>query len=255
MGILEALILGIVQGLTEFLPVSSSGHLALGQILLGKGDAEAGLAFSVAVHVGSLAAVLFFVRHRIKAMLTTHPRLIVVLAAATLPLAFAIPLRDVVKSLSESPVAVGGLLIGTAGILFYVRKSDGGERVAHELTWGRAAAIGFAQLLGILPGISRSGATISAGLKVGLTRDDAVQFSFLMAIPAIAGAFLFEMLKGSFGKVDIAPILVGGGASFVASLVAMKVMVGVVQRKRLGWFALYCLLAGLTAIVAGTIKG
>ena len=96
MGILEAFVLGIVQGLTEFLPVSSSGHLALGEILLGWEDAEKGLAFSVAVHVGSLAAVLFFVREQIKEMLTKQPRLILVLFVATLPLAAAIPLRDLV---------------------------------------------------------------------------------------------------------------------------------------------------------------
>ena len=254
MGLLEAFVLGIVQGLTEFLPVSSSGHLALGKILLGWEDAEKGLAFSVAVHVGSLAAVLVFVRKQIKEMLTTHPRLILVLFVATLPLAAAVPIRDLVKELSSSAVAVGCFLIATGVMLYYVRRSDGGNETMEKLSLGKAAGIGFAQLLGVFPGISRSGATISAGLKLGLTRDHAVRFSFLMALPAIGGAFVFELLKGSIGQLEIGPMLLGGGASFVSSLFAMKVMVGVVQRKRLGWFALYCLLAGLAAIGTSYIR-
>lgn len=250
MGILEAFVLGIVQGLTEFLPVSSSGHLALGEILLGWEDAEKGLAFSVAVHVGSLAAVLFFVREQIKEMLTKQPRLILVLFVATLPLAAAIPLRDLVKELSGSAVAIGLFLVATGAMLFYVRRSEGGSETMEKLTLPKAFSIGLAQLCGVLPGISRSGSTISAGLKLGLRRDQAVRFSFLMALPAIGGAFVFELLKGSLGRLETGPMLVGGAASFVSSLVAMKVMVGIVQRKRLGWFALYCFAAGTTAIIA-----
>lgn len=253
MGIVDALILGIVQGLTEFLPVSSSGHLALGHILLGLHDPEKNLAFNVAVHVGSLAAVLVFVRAQIREMLTRHPRLIAVLFVATLPLCAAIPIRDTVKQIAGSAAAVGALLIATGAMLFYVRRSDGGDETADRLPFGRAFGIGVAQLLGVLPGISRSGATISAGLKLGLSREQAVHFSFLMALPAIGGAFVFELLNGSIGKVDPAPLLAGAAASFVASLIAMKVMVGVVQRKRLGWFALYCVVVGLAAITAGML--
>ena len=250
MGILEALALGIVQGLTEFLPVSSSGHLALGEILLGWEDAEKSLAFGVAVHVGSLAAVLIFVREQIKEMLTTHPRLILVLFVATLPLAAAVPIRDLVKQLSGSSLAIGIFLATTGAILFYVRRSEGGSETMERLSLPKAFSIGLAQLFGVLPGISRSGSTISAGLKLGLRRDQAVRFSFLMALPAIGGAFVFELLRGSMGRLDLLPLLVGGGASFVSSLFAMRVMVGVVQRQRLGWFALYCFALATAAILA-----
>ncbi|MHC4958976.1 MAG: undecaprenyl-diphosphate phosphatase [Planctomycetota bacterium] len=255
MGWFEALILGVVQGLTEFLPVSSSGHLALGQILFGHQDPAKAMTFSVAVHVGSLAAVLVFVRAEIREMLTTHKRFIFVLGAATLPMVVAIPLRDTVRSFSTSALAVGLLLMFNASILWVVRRSRGGAQHEERLSYGKAFLVGWAQLLSILPGISRSGATIAAGLRLGLTRIDAVRFSFLMALPAIGGAFVFELMNGGMGRIEPIPTAVGATSSFLSSLFAMKVMVGVVERRKLGWFAGYCLLAGAVAIVAALANG
>jgi len=250
----EAALLGLIQGLTEFLPVSSSGHLALGQILLGWEDPEANLAFNVAVHVGSLLAVLVFVRREIVDMLTRHPRVIVTLVVATLPVALVGPwAKALVEGLSTSALAVGILLLCTAGILLLVRRSDGGEQTIRTLPFGRALMIGVAQCLAILPGISRSGTTLAAGLKTGLDKESAVRFAFLMAAPAIAGAGLIMTLKGDWsnGGLPHLSLAVGTLVSFLFSLMAMKVMVAVVARRRLGWFAAYCALLGVAAIVFG----
>lgn len=250
----EAALLGLLQGLTEFLPVSSSGHLALGQILLGWEDPEANLAFNVAVHVGSLLAVLVFVRREIVDMLTRHPRVIVTLVVATLPVALVGPwAKDLVEGLSTSALAVGILLLCTAGVLMLVRRSDGGDRTIRTLPFGSALMIGVAQCFAILPGISRSGTTLAAGLKTGLDTESAVRFAFLMAAPAIAGAGLIMTLKGDWsnGGLPHLSLAVGTLVSFLSSLVAMKLMVAVVARRRLGWFAAYCALLGVAAIVLG----
>jgi len=248
----EALVLGLVQGLTEFLPVSSSGHLALFQALFDWKDPESNLAFNIAVHLGSLAAVLLFVRRELWSMVTTAPRLMLVLAVATLPVAvLGLLLKDTVESISSNVAAVGGLLLLTAAILWFASRARDGSLRAPTLPLARALAVGFAQVLAILPGVSRSGTTLAASLRVGLEREQAVRFAFLMAVPAIGGAGLLLLRDDLSGDVDAAQMVAGGVVSFLASLFAMRVMVGVVVRKRLGGFALYCVAAGLAAIVAG----
>ena len=252
MTLFEALILGLIQGLTEFLPVSSSGHLALASHLFGLKDADANLALGIAVHLGSLAAVLVFVRAELVAMITTRPRLMAVLVVATLPLVVVVratPARDVVKDLSGYLPALGAFLLCTAGILTLVRRmvGDGDEA---SLTYGRAFFIGCAQVFAILPGISRSGITLAAGLKMGLRREQAIRFAFLMAVPAIGGAFLFMLMDGGFsGKLDYAPMAAGAAMSFVTSLFAMRLLVAL--QRHLGAFAAYCALVGVVAIVSG----
>ncbi len=248
----EALLLGLVQGLTEFLPVSSSGHLALFQALLGWKDPASNLAFNIAVHLGSLAAVLLFVRRELWSMVTTAPRLMLVLATATLPVAvLGLLLKDAVESISSNVAAVGGLLMVTAAILWFASRARDGSHRAPTMPLSRALAVGFAQVLAILPGVSRSGATLAASLRVGLEREQAVRFAFLMAVPAIGGAGLLLLRDGLPRQADGMQMIAGGAVSFLASLLAMRVMVGVVVRKRLFGFALYCAGAGLVAIVAG----
>jgi len=198
--LLEAAILGLVQGLTEFLPVSSSGHLALFQALFDWKDPDANLAFNVAVHLGSLAAVLIFVRRDIVAMFTRERRLLWVGAVATVPLAIVgIALKDAVKELSGNLLAVGGFLICTAGILWLATRIREGNRHASELPVPRAVLIGLAQAAALFPGISRSGSTLVGGLATGLQREQAVRFSFLLAVPAISGAGLFIFLDARGG--------------------------------------------------------
>ena len=246
---LEAILLGLLQGLTEFLPVSSSGHVAIGMQLLGW-DPGGNLGFLVAVHLGSLGAVLVFSFREIRAMLTTQRRLIWVVLVATVPLAVVgLLAKDLVEELSRNLYAVGGFLLVTGGLLAYARIRDEGTGTSERLSSGKALAVGLAQAMAILPGVSRSGSTLAAGLTAGLERDQAVRFAFLLAAPAIAGAGLLLALKGEWSEgLPLAATLAGTVMSFVASLVAMKVMVQVVARRRLGWFACYCAAVGLFAI-------
>jgi undecaprenyl-diphosphatase len=248
--VLEAVLLGLLQGLTEFLPISSSGHIAIGMQLLGW-DPGDNLAFVVAVHLGSLGAVLVFSFREIRAMLTSQPRLLLVVIVATVPLAVVgLLAKDLVEELSRNLYAVGGFLILTGTLLAYARTSDRGDGTSVRLSLPRAFFVGLAQALAILPGVSRSGSTLTAGLAVGLEREQAVRFAFLLAAPAIAGAGLLLALKGEWsGGVPLAATVGGTVVSFVASLVAMKVMVTVVVRRRLGWFACYCVAVGILAIV------
>lgn len=247
--VLEAVLLGLLQGLTEFLPISSSGHIAIGMQLLGW-DPGANLGFTVAVHLGSLGAVLVFSFKEIRAMLTTQPRLLWVVVVATVPLAVVgLLAKDLVEELSRNLFAVGAFLILTAGLLAYARTRDRGTATSARLSSGRALLVGLAQALAILPGVSRSGSTLAAGLTAGLEREQAVRFAFLLAAPAIAGAGLLLAVKGDWGEgIPLAATVSGTVVSFVASLVAMKVMVRVVARRRLGWFACYCAAVGLFAI-------
>ncbi len=249
--ILDALFLGVVQGLTEFLPISSSGHLALFQRVLGWDDPSANLAFNIAVHLGSLGAVLVFVRREIKMALTTHPRLIAVLIVATLPLVGVALLgaKDWVEVLSANLLAVGLCLITTALILFLAKRLRDGDESAASMSLGKAAAVGVAQVFALFPGISRSGTTLVASMAVGLKREEAVRFAFLLAAPAIGGAGLLMVKDGGFGEsVPVGAMAAGTIASFVFSLLAMKLMVGVVVRRRLGYFSLYCFAVGLFAV-------
>ncbi|MHC4971744.1 MAG: undecaprenyl-diphosphate phosphatase [Planctomycetota bacterium] len=247
--VLEAVLLGLLQGLTEFLPISSSGHVAIGMQLLGW-DPGGNLGFLVAVHLGSLGAVLVFSFREIRAMLTTQPRLLLVVIVATVPLAVVgLLAKELVEELSRNLYAVGAFLLLTAGLLAFARTRDRGAGTSARLSVGRAFFVGLAQALAILPGVSRSGSTLAAGLTVGLEREQAVRFAFLLAAPAIAGAGLLLALKGEWGEgIPLAATLSGTVVSFVASLVAMKVMVAVVARRRLGWFACYCAAVGLFAI-------
>jgi len=251
--LLEAAVLGLIQGLTEFLPVSSSGHLALSQKMLGWDSAESNLTFNVAVHLGSLAAVLLFVRREIRAMFTSEPRMILVAGVATIPVVIAgLTLKDAVSSLSLSLFAVGGFLLCTAAFLALATRLRDGARRAAGLPLPRAVLVGLAQAVAIFPGISRSGSTLVGGLAVGLEREQAVRFSFLLAIPAIAGAGLFTFLDAERGAVsDWRPLAVGAAVAFASSLVAMRLLVAAVIRRRLGWFALYCAILGATAVLLG----
>jgi len=250
--LLEAILLGLVQGLTEFLPVSSSGHLAIFQHLLGWNDPEGNLAFNVAVHLGSLLAVLVFVRSELIGMVTRTPRLILVVAVATLPIALCGPfLKDAVEGVSASLLFTGLCLLLTAALLGAVRRHPGGSHAMERVPLARALFVGVAQVLAVLPGVSRSGTTLAASLGAGFEREQALRFAFLLAAPAIAGAGLMMVLKGHWeGSAPAGALLAGTVVSFFTSLLAMKLMVGVVARRKLGWFALYCAVVGLVSIGA-----
>jgi undecaprenyl-diphosphatase len=246
--VFEAILLGVLQGITEFLPISSDGHLAIGLHLFGW-EHTGRLAFVVAVHLGSLGAVLIFSRREIVAMLTTRRRLLLVTILATLPVAIVgLLLKDAIEAVSANLYVVGACLFATAGLLAFGRGRDTGTGEPADLSWAKAIGIGFAQAAAILPGLSRSGSTLAASLLAGLERDRALRFVFLLAVPAISGAGIVMAFDGEgFGGVPVSKLVVGAAASFVTSLLAMAAMVRVVAKRRLGWFAVYCAVAGCFA--------
>ena len=240
----QALIMGIVQGLTEFLPVSSSGHLVIVPYLLGWTDPFiTSLAFSVMLHLGTLVALLVYFRadwlvivpagiaSLRERSLGSDPnrKLAWLLVVATIPAVIAGPiLNDRLEAAVRTAEDVAVALVVGAAILWLAdqlgRKSDGIDRITFRL----AAVIGLAQSIALVPGISRAGITISAGLFAGLTREAAARFSFLMATPIIAGAGVFEglkLLRGEAGvDVQAAPLVVGMIAALVAGLAAIHLM-------------------------------
>ena len=267
---LQALVIGAVQGLTEFLPISSSGHLILVPYLLGWTDPFINsLAFSVMLHMGTLAALLaYFWRDwarlvpaglaavRDRSFRGDADRRLAWLLAATLPpaIVLGVLLSDFFEEKVRQPILVAAMLVVGAAILWLAdrlgRRTDGIERLGFAGAFG----IGCAQALALVPGISRSGISISAGLALGLTREAATRFSFLMATPVIAGAGLFELRKLLAGEVtsDVttAAIVVGFVAAVISGLAAIHVLLGFVRNHSMTVFVAYRLaLAAIVVIV------
>ena len=267
---LQALVIGAVQGLTEFLPISSSGHLILVPYLLGWTDPFINsLAFSVMLHMGTLAALLaYFWRDwarlvpaglaavRDRSFRGDADRRLAWLLAATLPpaIVLGVLLSDFFEEKVRQPILVAAMLVVGAAILWLAdrlgRRTDGVGRLGFTGAFG----IGCAQALALVPGISRSGISISAGLALGLTREAATRFSFLMATPVIAGAGLFELRKLLAGEVtsdvDTAAIVVGFVAAVISGLAAIHVLLGFVRNHSMTVFVAYRLaLAAIVVIV------
>jgi undecaprenyl-diphosphatase len=251
MSALEALWLGIVQGLTEFLPVSSSGHLVMFETLLGV-EGEGGLLFEVAVHVATLAAIVIFYRRRILELVVGAVRgrgdawrYGAKLALGTLP-AVAVGLggRELIEAQFSSPPATGICLLITGAILWTTRSSLPRAR-SDEPGWGAAFAIGLAQAVAILPGISRSGATVAAALALGVKPEKAAEFSFLLGIVAIAGAAVL-VLPGLGGATPelLASLLGGGIAALVSGLVAIWLFIRLLRSQVFYRFSYYTWGAG-----------
>jgi undecaprenyl-diphosphatase len=252
MSFFEALWLGIVQGLTEFFPVSSSGHLVIFASLLGI-ETEGGLAFEVAVHVATLAAIVLFYHRRIGSLLSGAVRgrpdalrYLGKLAVGTLPAAgFGFAAKDLVEQQFSSPRLVAVLLLITGGIVWTTRRTS--ERAqASEPSWVGALVIGLAQACAILPGISRSGATVSAALALGVAPRAAAEFSFLLGIVAIAGAAVLTIPDW----VDASPELMqavwtGGAAALVSGMFAIWLFVKMLREHIFYLFAWWAWAAGL----------
>ena len=248
---IESAVLGLIQGLTEFLPVSSSGHLVIGQTLLGlRGD---NLAFDVLVHGATLMAVIVYFRGRLLELLRRPAwpyagKLVV----ATLPVVvFGLTLHPLIRDAFARPPMVAGFLVITGGLLLslYLRDRAVGPGTAlREPGWGAALTIGLFQALALLPGVSRSGSTIVAGIWLGLAPAAAVEFSFLLAIPAIAGAIVYE--AGSLGRAADGGMggvfAVGAATAFASALVAIGAVFRAVGRQQFRWFGFYCLAAAGT---------
>ncbi|NQU24239.1 MAG: undecaprenyl-diphosphate phosphatase [Candidatus Nealsonbacteria bacterium] len=257
---LEILVLAIVQGIAEFLPVSSSGHIVVGQALfdeLGQ-TMDDKLTVSIVLHVGTLLAILVFYWRRIWGLLGQDRRLIGLLIVGSIPAAVVglgiklSPYNDAIEeAVFKSPLLAGLMFPVTGLLLLWTARNQGGETICRDLGYGRALLIGVFQAFAILPGISRSGTTIVAGLTLGLRRDEAATFSFLLAIPAIGGAGLLEtvkLVKDGADSTPLAALALGAAVSFAVGLVSLFWLVRCVEQGRLYRFAWWVIPLGVVVI-------
>lgn len=253
-----AAILGAVQGVAEFLPISSSGHLVIAQALLSAmAVAELpawskGATMNVALHFGTLLsiAVVYF-RDLLAAL--KQPRLLLLIVIASVPVGMiGLLFKDQIEASFENPMAAGCLLLVTALLLFTAKRLQSGRLTMDQIPPWVAIVIGIFQAIAIMPGISRAGSTIAAGLSCGLKRADAAKFSFFIAVPAIGGATLLKLLDLIRGKeaVDIAwwPMMLGTAISFVVGVMCLRWLIRLLVADRLHWFAIYCLIVGALTI-------
>ena len=262
---LEALILGIVQGLTEFLPVSSSGHLEIGQVLLGTAGEE-NLTFAIIVHVATVLSTLVVLWREVMTLFggtfTTvkwnkEKDYVAKILVSMIPV-FIVGMffKDQVESFFGNGLLLVGICLLITAVLLalseWLQKKRQGA--GHEVGYKDAIIIGIAQACAVLPGLSRSGTTIATGLLCGVKKESVAQFSFLMVlIPILGEAFLdlIKLLQGEMtSELGMAPAIVGFVAAFVTGCFACRFMIEIVRRQRLVWFALYCAIVGTTAIIA-----
>ena len=262
---LEALILGIVQGLTEFLPVSSSGHLEIGQALLGT-SGEENLTFAVIVHTATVLSTLVVLWREVAQLFTgtfTTPKwneeknYVAKILVSMIPV-FIVGMffKDQVEALFGNGLLLVGVCLLITALLLALSEwlQTKRQSAGHEVGYKDAIIIGLAQACAVLPGLSRSGTTIATGLLCGVKKESVAQFSFLMVlIPILGEAFLdtLKLMKGEISSdLGIVPAVVGFVAAFVTGCLACRFMIEIVRRQRLIWFAIYCAIIGTTAIIA-----
>jgi undecaprenyl-diphosphatase len=246
---LDAIILGILQGLTEFLPVSSSGHLVLAKALLNV--TQPGLSFEIMVHLGTLLSVLVYFRKSVWRLIqslfirerTADRRLLYLLALGTVPAGLAgVLFKDLFERSFSNPLLTSIMLLLTGAILLATRFAP---RRSLPVRIPSALAAGIGQAMAIMPGISRSGTTIAAALFAGVRPDTAAEFAFLLAIPAIGGATVLEIsVLAQMESAALAPILVGTACAFATGLVAVYVVMSAIRKGTFSYFAYYCFAAG-----------
>ena len=274
----EAILLGLIQGLTEFLPVSSSGHLEMGKVLLGVETTD-DLLFTTMVHAATVLSTIIVFRKQIwdllkgffcglKGMKVTKEGVVcndqtdylLKMVVSMIPVFIVgVFLKDQVESLFGSIMVVGCALVVTAVLLFFSdyasrpgRKSIFPENnYRNGISYWQAFAVGLGQAFAVVPGLSRSGTTISTGLICGVKRDVMAQFSFLMVLVPILGETFLEFVGGEFGasSVGALPLALGFVSAFLSGLFACKVMIALVKKAKLSWFALYCLLAAAAIFI------
>ena len=241
---LSAILLGLVQGLTEFLPVSSSGHLVIAQSLI-PGFSQPGVLFDVILHFGTLFSVLYFFRGKI---FKISFRYLLLLFIGTIPAVLAgFLFRDQLELMFKATKWVGLELIISGFLNLYVdkAKSKKSEVSVKDSVW-----VGVFQAIAIIPGISRSGATIFAGVKRGVNKEKVAEFSFLLSVPAILGANLLEIVSYS-GKINgsFSPYIAGFLAALISGYVAIKIVYSFLAQNKFKYFAYYCFLVGVLAVV------
>ena len=258
---LQALVLGLLQGLTEYLPVSSSGHLTIGSYLFGL-NGEDNLAFTVVVHVATVLSTLvvlwkeidWILKGLFKFRMNDETKYFINILISMIPVGIVgVFFKEQVEEVFGSGLLiVGCMLLVTAALLvfsYYAR-----PRQRENISPLHAFIIGLAQAVAVLPGLSRSGSTIATGLLLGNKKEKLAQFSFLMVIPPILGEALLDVVKGlkgeeAFGGIDALPLIVGFVAAFVSGCVACKWMINIAKKGKLVWFGVYCAIAGVATIV------
>lgn len=277
MTLLNALILGIIQGVTEFLPISSSGHLSIAQNLLGMGiEGTDDVFFDVLLHLGTLAAVFvaywvdiremvveFFrmisdtARGKVPERVPPARRLILLIVVGTLPLFLILPVKAMIEGLYANTFFVGGALLVTGLLLFFcdsIRKGRKNERTA---TLADVLVVGFGQAVATCPGISRSGMTISMGCFRGMDRRFAVRFAFLLSIPAVLGANILQVkdVVEVGVNLEMVPVyLVGVAAAAISGYLSIRLVRMVADKGKFGAFSYYCWAAGVITLVLSLLK-
>ena len=261
---LQALILGIIQGLTEYLPVSSSGHLAIGQALFGLADGESNLTFTVVLHVATVLStvvvlwseIVWIFRDLFKWKWNEGTRYIVNILISMIPVAIVgFFFKDKIEEVFGSGLLIVGImLIVTATLLTFSYFAK--PRQKEHISGFHAFIIGIAQACAVMPGLSRSGSTIATGLLLGNKKEKLAQFSFLMVIPPVLGEALLDVKKmfevgvsEAMGGISPLALIVGFLAAFITGCFACKWMVNLVKKGKLIWFAVYCFIVGGIAII------
>ena len=279
MSLISSILLGLVQGLAEFLPISSSGHLAIAAHFMGQaGIGEPPPFFDVLLHLGTLAAVFAAYWQDIREMIvelicgvrdlargtTPSPipparRLILLIIVGTLPLFVVLPVKDFIEGLGDNIYFVAGALIVTGFLLFASDRVKKGRKTEKTATLLDVLLVGVAQAIATCPGISRSGTTITAGCFVGLDRKFAVRYSFLMSIPAILGANILTLKDAITEKTiivsDIPVYLVGVAVAAVVGYLCIRLLKMIADKGRFGWFAYYCWAAGVIVLALALVLG
>ena len=259
MSIIEATILGIIQGLTEFLPVSSSGHLELAKVILGDNSIpEESLLFTIVLHFATALSTLVIFRKEIfeifeglfKFQWNEETQFSLKIIVSMIPTVF-IGLffeEEIAPLFGVQILLVGCMLLITALLLLLADKA---KDTTKNVTFKNAIVVGISQAIAILPGISRSGATISTAVLLGIDRTKAAKFSFLMVVPLIVGKVIKDISSGEINSIssDITPMIIGFFAAFIAGLLACKWMIALVKKSKLIYFSVYCAIAGTIAII------
>ena len=282
----EAILLGLVQGLTEFLPVSSSGHLVIGREVLGV-EASEDLAFEVIVHAATVLSTIIVFRKQIWNLLkgffcglsgvrverkegslslecNDQTDYLLKICVSMIPI-FVVGFffKDYVEGLFGSITGVGVALLVTAVLLFFsdmasgkgavltLKSDEPAKEYRNGISYWQALAVGLGQAFAVAPGLSRSGTTISTGLICGVKREVMAQFSFLMVLVPILGEAFLEIVGGGFAEssVGVLPLLLGFASAFLSGLLACKIMIALVKKAKLSWFALYCVLAAASIFI------
>ena len=258
MTVLESIVLGVIQGLTEFLPVSSSGHLELAKVILGDTSVpKESLTFTVVLHFATALSTLVIFRKEVSEIFkglfqfkwNEEARFSVKIILSMLPaVLIGLLFEEQLKSFFGGKIVlVGVMLLLTALLLLLADKAKSTDK---KVSFSNAFLIGVSQAIAMLPGISRSGATISTSVLLGVDRTKAARFSFLMVVPLIFGKIGKDLLSGdlNFQSSEITPISAGFVAAFVAGLLACKWMISIVKKSKLSYFSLYCAIVGIVAI-------